>query len=133
MENRIIIGFGVFGVLVEFAYHLFSLDVAWIFDFVLGQLFWVFVFAAVVVLTFEPKKQFWGFIFFIFFMWALVDVNAYMGWIVGPSFGSLYFVLFSLPAYLFLEKNGVFSRWNVPYAIFGVIILWIFYTLGGAI
>ncbi len=117
--------------LIEFLYRLFTADLAWIIDFILSQLFWVFLFAAVVAILYDKGKQLWGFFLFVFFIWAFVDVGFYMGWKVGPSYGALFFALFSLPAYVFLQKKGVLSKYNLPYQILGVILLWIFFTFFG--
>lgn len=118
--------------LVEFLYHFFAFDLAWIInEVILAHIFWVFVFLACAVIFFEPKKQFWGFIFLVFLVWAIVDAGVYMGWHLVNYFGPVQLIFGSLVAFTFLEKNGKLSKWNIPYVIFFTLALWAFTTFFG--
>ena len=114
--------------LIEFLYHFFTLDWVWIVRVISEQLLWVFLFACVAVIYRPAATQFWGFLASVFFVWAFLDVGAYLGWRVGPEFSLLYFILVVMFAHAFLEKNGKLSKYNLPFQIFGVFALWIFFT-----
>ena len=61
-------------------------------------------------------------------LWAIVDVNQYMGWIITSEFGPLQFAFVLLPAFVFLEKDGKLSKYNLPFSVGGTIAIWIFLT-----
>ena len=122
---------GVVRMLIEFLYHFFSLDFAWIAGVILEHLLWVFIFAAATVIIFPAQKHFWGFVFFVFLVWALVDVGAYTGWRLANYFGPAHFVLASLVAFAFLEKNGKLSKYNIPSVLVVLVSIWVFITFFG--
>jgi len=115
---------------LEFLGAFFSLDFAWIAHFILGELFWLFVLAAAVAIIYPSNKHIWGFIFMVFFLWVFSDVSVYMGWVINNKFAPVYFVLVALPAFVFLEKGGKLSKWNLPFQIAAMVLIWGLLTLG---
>jgi hypothetical protein len=116
--------------LLEFLGAFFALDFAWIINFILGELFWLFALAAAVANFYPSKKFFWGFVFVVFMNWALVDLSILMGWTIDSKFGALFLMLIAVPCFAFLEKNGKLSKWNLPIQAAGMVAIWALLTLG---
>lgn len=66
---------------VEFMYHLLSLDLNWIIQFILLNLHWLFAFAAVMYFFTDGKKVISGIIVVVFVLWAMMDGARLMGWV----------------------------------------------------
>ncbi|MFH0955409.1 MAG: hypothetical protein V1777_04870 [Candidatus Micrarchaeota archaeon] len=66
--------------LVEFLYHFFSMDLGWIIDFTLGNLLWLFIFAACAFYMFEKRNWFWSTVFIVFLCWIYIDFSNVIGW-----------------------------------------------------
>lgn len=115
---------------LEFLGAFFSLDFAWIIHFILGELFWLFALAAAVAIMYPSEKFFWAFVFMVFINWIFVDLSGFMGWTINSKFPALFFMLISVPFFVFLEKNGKLSKWNLPFAVVGVVVIWGLLTLG---
>ncbi len=115
---------------LEFLGAFFSLDFAWIINFILGELFWLFVLAVAVAIFYPSNKHVWGFIFLVFFLWTFSDASAYMGWVINNKFAPLFFVLVAVPFAVFLEKDGKLSKWNLPLQVVALVVIWGLLTLG---
>lgn len=122
--------YSIYYMFLEFLGAFFSLNFAWIIHFIMGNLFWLFVIAAAVCIFYPSDKHLWGFIFFIFFLWIFSDVNGYMGWTINNQFAPIYFALVAVPAFVFLEKDGKLSKYNLPLQVIAMVLIWAFLTFG---
>jgi hypothetical protein len=80
--------------MLEFLRHLIELDFGWIVQFILNNLLWLFLFAALSHFLFEGKKFIRGIIVFSVVVWTWLDFTAFIGWeIYVAGYLCLYYVL----------------------------------------
>lgn len=66
--------------LIEFLYHLVTLDFAWLMQLVLGNLHFLFIFVAIIFLFTNGKKVLVGAIALVLMLWILNDVGNIFKW-----------------------------------------------------
>ena len=79
----------------EFAYHVMSLDLAWLASLIMGNLHWLFAFAACCAFFFGDKwkKIAVGTFLLSVVAWTWVDFGAISGWVLFVGgFLSIYYI-----------------------------------------
>lgn len=115
---------------LEFLGAFFSLDFAWIVHFILGELFWLFALAAAAAIIYPSEKFFWAFVFLVFFNWVFADLSGYLGWAINAKFPALFLALVAVPAFVFLEKDGKLSKYNLSLQVVALVVVWVLLTWG---
>ena len=106
--------------------HIASLDAGWLLDFALGNLHWVFAFAAVSLIFFEGQKPLRAFIHVSFAAMFFAAFLPFIGWqeFAGPFL--LLYYLAELSLLKFAETIPFFAKrlvWVEEFAFFGSVIL----------
>lgn len=65
---------------IEILNHFFSLDFAWILNFILGNILWFFLFAAAAAFFYHGKNWFWSFVYIVIYVWAAIEFTKLVGW-----------------------------------------------------
>lgn len=84
----------------------FSLDFGFIFQYILGNLHWLFVFAAVAFFFYEKKNWFYSIVYLVLFVWAFGAALQFTGWQFPPELLLLDFSVAT--AYFVFEPT---SKW----------------------
>lgn len=108
----------------------FSLNWGFIFQFVLENLHWLFVFAAVAFFFYEKKNWFWSIVYLVFFVWAFGAALQFTGWQFPPVLIALDFVVAT--AYFAVEPSSPwfskhFGRLSVFRFLIPMILLNLFF------
>jgi len=77
-------------VFLEFFYRLFSLDIGWLVSFILGNIFWLFAFAALAHFFFGRVSLPMAFVAVTIYIWTSLEIASALGW-VALSAGFLSF------------------------------------------
>ena len=94
----------------SFFAKLAVLDIGWFFGFVLDNLFWVFVFAAIVYILFEGQKFFLAFVVFVFAMWLWSDFEAITGvGLFGAKILAIYYTS-KIALLTVVENNSILRK-----------------------
>ncbi|MBU0635544.1 hypothetical protein KKE06_00795 [Candidatus Micrarchaeota archaeon] len=88
--------------------HIFSLDIAWLFNFALDNILWVFLFAAAAVFFYKEKNWFWATVYITFYVWAAVEFTDVVGWVVFDKMFLLVTMLAAVAVLAFAE----FDSWG---------------------
>jgi len=77
----------------SFFSKLLALDFAWILEFIISNLLWLFIFAVVVFVLFDGKNFFAAFVFLIFAIWLWGDFGALTGvGFIGAKVIAIYYI-----------------------------------------
>lgn len=65
---------------IEVLNHFFSLDFAWIINFIMANILWLFLFAAAAAFLYDKKNWFWSLVYVTFYVWAISEFGVLVGW-----------------------------------------------------
>ncbi len=111
----------------EFLYHLMSLDLGWILQFVYDNLFWVFALMAVSFFILEGKRTLSYFFILVFVVWITFDFPILIGWTfyIAPILGLLYVI--RLAVITIAEHDVVLQQYLrvLWVALWWIILIWV--------
>ncbi len=109
---------------------LLNLDPKYIIDVIMGNLVWIPMFYAIIVMLYEDKRTFYYFLILAVFLWAFLDFVAITGLGWGLIGGAIWIVL-RIIVFESAESTPLLKKYiNQVWAIvsFGMILYVIFFS-----
>ncbi len=103
--------------LAEFALGLLEGNLSYLAGLILGNLHWLFVFAAMMKIQNPEKPWIKATLLFILFMFGMRDVMGLFGWIPMPILSPLFFFgIIIMTVRIFIAKTWL-EKWTFPLTV----------------
>ena len=90
--------------LTQFLAHALAFDLVWILGVIMGNLHWLFVLGAYVIIAENGKRPVWHFLVIVGLLWAIVDIEHFMSLAFVPM---LIFVPLDWGIRIFIENTSL--------------------------
>ncbi len=115
--------------ILEFLSHVVMLDIPWLLGFILGNLLWVFMFAAIVYYFWEGEHFLEAFILLPITMFSYAALERTIGLVMFVGGFLMIYYVSKLVILKFAEETPALRKYIVPISTLQALAAWVLYNI----